>query len=98
MKLNGCVSLVSALYVDLSNEAASSVEAQGLEVGWWLDGNCHQHCSKEANCTELVSPVTQQPAVRCRCMDGFSGDGFRVGVGCAKVSGLVGTNFLINVS
>lgn len=84
MKLSRCASLLSAVSVDALNEAAISVEVQVLEVGWWLDGNCRHHCSKEANCTELVSPVTHQQAVRCRCKDGFSGDGFRAGSGCTK--------------
>lgn len=86
MKLSRCASLLSAVSVDALNEAAISVEVQVLEVGWWLEGNCRHHCSKEANCTELVSPVTHQQAVRCRCKDGFSGDGFRAGSGCTKVS------------
>ncbi|XP_072990871.1 wall-associated receptor kinase-like 14 isoform X1 [Typha latifolia] len=59
-----------------------SLELSTAELGWWLEGTCR--CSDDANCTRLTSPVTNKPAFRCSCHDGFQGDGFRNGTGCRR--------------
>ncbi|KAF7829716.1 wall-associated receptor kinase-like 14 [Senna tora] len=65
-------------------ETALSFEVETIELGWWLQGHCQ--CSPEANCTTLDSPVDKKPAYRCRCKEGFVGDGYSAGKGCRKAS------------
>ncbi|PSS17229.1 Wall-associated receptor kinase-like [Actinidia chinensis var. chinensis] len=55
-----------------------------VKLGWWLEGGCA--CSDNANCTEVTSPVNGHRGFRCRCLDGFVGDGFRSGFGCRRAS------------
>ncbi|KAJ0967680.1 hypothetical protein J5N97_024597 [Dioscorea zingiberensis] len=55
-----------------------------VNLGWWLDGDCH--CHQDAVCTQLQSPVTKSRAFRCRCNEGFHGDGFLDGDGCHKAT------------
>lgn len=54
-----------------------------LELGWWLEGDCR--CDSNASCTRLWSPATGRPGFRCRCEEGFHGDGFLDGMGCRRV-------------
>ncbi|XP_077233185.1 wall-associated receptor kinase-like 14 isoform X2 [Tasmannia lanceolata] len=81
---SGCEFLYSAIAADMSRNALVALEFQAVELGWWMDGECN--CSVNANCTKLISPVSQKPAYQCRCWEGFEGDGFFAGDGCWKVS------------
>lgn len=63
-------------------ESGVSLEVETIELAWWLEGECE--CSKHANCTRLKSPTDQKPGYRCRCREGFSGDGYLAGSGCRK--------------
>uniref|UniRef100_A0A2P2MSP6 EGF-like domain-containing protein n=1 Tax=Rhizophora mucronata TaxID=61149 RepID=A0A2P2MSP6_RHIMU len=56
----------------------------GLE--WWLDGSCDPSdgCDKNANCN-TVRHGNGKVGFRCRCRDGFVGDGFAAGDGCRRV-------------
>lgn len=56
---------------------------QTLELGWWLDGPCH--CHESATCTNISTPSGGQ-GYRCRCNEGFVGDGFADGGGCKRAS------------
>lgn len=69
---------------DVSAVTAVSLEVETIELGWWLEGECQ--CSKDANCTRLKSPIDKKPGYRCRCKEGFTGDGYLAGSGCRKDS------------
>lgn len=77
-----CSSFVSSMVVDLDS-TRNSLEFQRVELAWWLDGSCN--CHTHANCTNVSLP-TGSSGFRCRCKEGFHGDGFRNGHGCRKVS------------
>ncbi|KAL6982816.1 non-specific serine,threonine protein kinase [Sarracenia purpurea var. burkii] len=82
---SGCRSLFSAISVDsIGNSSAVILDVQVVKLGWWLDGDCL--CSANANCTEVSSPITGRQGYRCRCLEGFVGDGFRAGLGCRRAS------------
>jgi serine/threonine protein kinase len=53
-----------------------------MELGWWLEGPCE--CSIHA-VSENVSINSNYTGCRCRCNDGFIGDGFSAGYGCNRV-------------
>ncbi|XP_043709030.1 wall-associated receptor kinase-like 14 [Telopea speciosissima] len=78
-----CKSLFSTVFVDLNMNSSVSLEFQKVELGWWLEGLCQ--CSQNANCTKVTSSYDGKPGFRCRCYDGFEGDGFKAGLGCRKV-------------
>ncbi|KAK4276625.1 hypothetical protein QN277_014753 [Acacia crassicarpa] len=69
---------------DISTATAVSLEVETIELGWWLEGECQ--CSRHANCTRIKSPVDKKPGYRCRCREGFTGDGYSAGNGCRKAS------------
>ncbi|GMH06442.1 hypothetical protein Nepgr_008282 [Nepenthes gracilis] len=81
-----CKFLFSSIFVESSVKWNSSVllDFQTLQLGWWLTGACR--CSENANCT-IVHLTDGSSGYRCRCNDGFTGDGFADGQGCRKVSG-----------
>nr|GLL48318.1 wall-associated receptor kinase-like 14 [Ipomoea trifida] len=80
----GCKSLFSAIssVAAAANTTAVSLDIQVLELGWWLRGHCR--CSKNANCTEIRPPGDGKPGFRCRCFEGFTGDGYLAGSGCRR--------------
>ncbi|XP_042495853.1 wall-associated receptor kinase-like 14 [Macadamia integrifolia] len=80
---SNCGFLFSAVAVDSNVNSSLSLEFQTVQLGWWLEGQCQ--CSQNANCTTITSPYTGKPGFRCRCNDGFEGDGFNAGLGCRKV-------------
>lgn len=82
-----CSYFVSSIFLESLNNSTSSVslEVQIVQLGWWLEGNCQ--CSEYANCTSSVQlPETRRNGSRCKCKDGFEGDGYLAGSGCRKVS------------
>ncbi|KAL3505241.1 hypothetical protein ACH5RR_035082 [Cinchona calisaya] len=81
-----CASLFSAISIESfgSNSSSVSLTVQLVQLGWWLEGNCQ--CSKQANCTRILSPVDGKPGYRCQCLDGYVGDGYMAGFGCRKES------------
>lgn len=81
-----CSSLFSAISVESigSNSSSVSLSVQLIQLGWWRLGDCH--CSKHADCTKILSPLDQKPGYRCKCLDGFVGDGYVAGSGCRKES------------
>lgn len=64
-----------------SNISAVSLDIKVVEVGWWLKGSCS--CSENANCTPVTTP-DRGSGFRCRCNQGFDGDGYLAGSGCRK--------------
>ncbi|XAR64092.1 Non-specific serine/threonine protein kinase [Bertholletia excelsa] len=80
-----CWSFFSAISVNsLGNSSEVSLGVQVVKLGWWLEGECQ--CSENANCTEVSSPIDGAKGYRCRCLDGFNGDGYRNGSGCQRAS------------
>ncbi|GMH06446.1 hypothetical protein Nepgr_008286 [Nepenthes gracilis] len=82
----GCKFLFSSLFVEWSVKwnSSLSLDFETLQLGWWLTGTCQ--CSANATCT-IVHLPNNSSGYRCRCNDGFTGDGFADGQGCRKVSG-----------
>lgn len=90
-----CQGLFSSIALDLDNNNSQnsdvSLEFQTMELGWWLNERCN--CVKNANCTTvLLSNGTT--GSRCRCLEGFMGDGFRDGEGCRRVSDCNASRYL----
>ncbi|KAK6128792.1 hypothetical protein DH2020_037428 [Rehmannia glutinosa] len=84
-----CSVLFSSIMVDLNDNVTSASESssialdfQTVELGWWLDGNCD--CDPNANCTPVR--YGRQLGFRCKCNEGFTGDGFAGGKRCRKIS------------
>lgn len=75
----GCRYLFSAVAFGQSKEI--TVQFQEVELGWWLQGPCQ--CSANATCS-TVYLQNGSSGFRCRCNDGFQGDGFANGAGCWK--------------
>ncbi|KAH7689710.1 Non-specific serine/threonine protein kinase protein [Dioscorea alata] len=83
LKHAGCQSLFTSGEYDTTDDRFTSLVFRHVELGWWFDGNCHD-CDPNADCTSLQSPVTGRNAIRCRCKEGFQGDGFVQGDACRK--------------
>ncbi|KAK7359917.1 hypothetical protein VNO77_01885 [Canavalia gladiata] len=79
----GCRFLFSAIARDKSDENGVSLQFQVVDLGWWLQGPCN--CSLNATCATLHLAGGKQ-GFRCRCDEGFVGDGFVNGNGCRKAS------------
>nr|XP_043639202.1 wall-associated receptor kinase-like 14 [Erigeron canadensis] len=71
----------SSLEPNTNSTATVSLELQSLELGWWMIGDCN--CDDNAVCVN-VSVGNRRVGYRCRCNDGFAGDGFVAGDGCRK--------------
>ncbi|XP_045786320.1 wall-associated receptor kinase-like 14 [Trifolium pratense] len=82
---NGCKFLFSAIAVDTSKIKEVPIQFQVVELGWWLqlEGTCG--CSNDSSCT-VVHLHGDKQGFRCRCHEGFVGDGFVKGSGCRRVS------------
>ncbi|CAM8975835.1 unnamed protein product [Rhodiola kirilowii] len=77
-----CRFLFSSISVATVNVSEISLDVQVVQIGWWIEGDCR--CSENADCIHILSPVTRQGAHRCRCREGFVGDGFLDGEGCRE--------------
>ncbi|GMI91219.1 hypothetical protein like AT2G23450 [Hibiscus trionum] len=78
-----CKSFLSSISAESFDES-DVLEIQVVELGWWLQGGCPDYCSENAFCDEIVPPFNGQPGFRCRCKNGFIGDGYRASHGCRK--------------
>ncbi|PNX88644.1 wall-associated receptor kinase 14-like protein, partial [Trifolium pratense] len=86
LEQNGCKYFTSSISLErLRNrsDSAVSLDIATIELGWWLQGD-RCLCSDHANCTQIESPIDGKPGFRCRCNEGFAGDGFLAGNGCRK--------------
>ncbi|XP_060191381.1 wall-associated receptor kinase-like 14 [Lycium barbarum] len=87
LRKTGCGVVVSSILIGVDNDTKNTspmfLEFQTMELSWGLQGNCA--CDDDANCTSISLPENRN-GFRCRCKDGFTGDGFRDGDGCRKVS------------
>nr|XP_043616246.1 wall-associated receptor kinase-like 14 [Erigeron canadensis] len=62
---------------------------RAVKLGWWVKGTCDDSCSDDANCTRIVSPVDGSDGYRCKCRNGFNGDGYKSSSGCLPLKGTV---------
>lgn len=76
-----CLYLFSSILVDTFNESSVVLDVGIVQLGWWLLGECN--CHREAKCTN-IQPVSGQRGFRCKCREGFHGDGYQAGEGCRK--------------
>ncbi|XP_074572231.1 wall-associated receptor kinase-like 14 [Curcuma longa] len=61
----------------------STLVFESAEVGWWLRGDCR--CAANATCSRIDLPSGNRTTrYRCSCNEGFTGDGFADGGGCAR--------------
>ena len=77
VKKAGCGVLYSSIVVDDIDNGGSDalLEFQTVQLDWWLTGTCR--CHSKAVCDPIGAS-----GFRCRCSDGFIGDGFVDGEGC----------------
>lgn len=87
LEMAGCRVLYSSITVDLNRNSTQnssvSMGFQSMELGWWVEGDCH--CHQKANCNN-VSIDDARVGYRCHCIEGYDGDGFIDGDGCRRVS------------
>ncbi|XP_057541986.1 wall-associated receptor kinase-like 14 [Amaranthus tricolor] len=81
VKKAGCGVLYSSIVVDDIDNGGSDalLEFQTVQLDWWLTGTCR--CHSKAVCDPIGAS-----GFRCRCSDGFIGDGFVDGEGCRNGS------------
>lgn len=80
----GCRFLYSSFAVNSGSGSGLFFEFQRLELNWGLPGACSSNsCHANGICT-TVQLRNDSLAHRCRCKEGFHGDGFVAGVGCQK--------------
>ncbi|KAI3843697.1 hypothetical protein MKW98_013633 [Papaver atlanticum] len=84
ISITGCKFLYSSVAVVVNSSSMVSLEFRTLHLSYWLNGGCN--CSSNANCTAIISPVSQTAGYRCQCVEGFEGDGYATGRGCLKAS------------
>ncbi|KAJ8533916.1 hypothetical protein K7X08_007240 [Anisodus acutangulus] len=85
LRNTGCGVVVSSILISMDNDTKKSsalfLEFQVMELAWGLEGDCA--CDDDAYCTNVILPGNRN-GFRCRCKDGFIGDGFRDNDGCRK--------------
>uniref|UniRef100_A0A0C9RH15 TSA: Wollemia nobilis Ref_Wollemi_Transcript_25023_2623 transcribed RNA sequence n=1 Tax=Wollemia nobilis TaxID=56998 RepID=A0A0C9RH15_9CONI len=85
---HNCNPLLTSMVLNRADLLELEVDLGTIELGWWVEGSCStKGCSRNANCSDFLSPATGAPAYRCSCKPGFVGDGFVLGDGCRSGSG-----------
>nr|GMD58683.1 wall-associated receptor kinase-like 14 [Ipomoea batatas] len=87
LERRNCSVALSSLAMDFGTGKIPvlSLRFNTAELVWWLDGKCR--CHVNAGCVSIRLPDGGY-GFRCKCNDGFVGDGFADGDGCRK--GLAG--------
>ncbi|XP_068343213.1 wall-associated receptor kinase-like 14 isoform X2 [Pyrus communis] len=80
----GCKDLFGSISFRSDGESPLSLEFETVELGWWVEGPCN--CHPNATCTRVKLGERTPGGYRCRCVDGFDGDGFNDGSGCRRAS------------
>ncbi|XP_039155625.1 wall-associated receptor kinase-like 21 [Eucalyptus grandis] len=66
------------------NNVSVSLGVQMLQLAWWVNGD-RCECSRDSDCVPLSGlPNGGGNGFRCKCRDGFLGDGFLAGTGCQR--------------
>ncbi|XP_010060884.2 wall-associated receptor kinase-like 14 [Eucalyptus grandis] len=80
----GCKFFLSSISAEKLNNVSVSLGVQMLQLAWWVNGN-RCECSRDADCVQLsLLPNGGGNGFRCKCRDGFRGDGFLAGTGCRR--------------
>lgn len=78
-----CGVLLSSISAESGTDRSISLDIQIIQLGWWVNGD-ECRCSGHANCTGVPAVPGGGNGYRCRCIDGFVGDGFLDGSGCRR--------------
>ncbi|KAF7850053.1 hypothetical protein BT93_L5901 [Corymbia citriodora subsp. variegata] len=79
-----CKCFLSSMSTEEQNNVSVSLGVQVLQLGWWVNGD-ECECSQDAECVPLSGlPSGGGNGFRCKCRDGFLGDGFLAGTGCQR--------------
>ncbi|KAF7847461.1 hypothetical protein BT93_L2945 [Corymbia citriodora subsp. variegata] len=79
-----CKYFLLSLSAEDLNNVSVSVGTQLLQLVWWVNGD-ECECSQDADCIQLSGlPYGGRNGFRCKCRDGFLGDGFLAGTGCRR--------------
>lgn len=83
LKRRNCSVALSSLAVDCGADKIPglSLKFHTAELVWWLEGKCR--CHDDARCVPVLVPDGRN-GYRCKCNDGFVGDGFADGDGCRE--------------
>ena len=76
------VKIVWALPVSLNATADPTSVVTENELNRTIEESPHYACTRDKT-SELI-PVPEVPGYRCKCKDGFKGDGYTNGTGCAS--------------
>ncbi|KAK3415759.1 hypothetical protein EUGRSUZ_H01501 [Eucalyptus grandis] len=80
----GCKFFLSSMSAEALNNVSVSLGVQMLQLAWWVNGD-ECECSRDADCVRLSGlPNGGGNGFRCKCRDGFLGDGFLAGTGCQR--------------
>ncbi|KAK9948746.1 hypothetical protein M0R45_004310 [Rubus argutus] len=79
-----CKYLFGSMAFHSGQDSPLSFEFETIELGWWVSGSCD--CAHNATCTRPKLGAEKPPGFRCQCNEGYSGDGFKKGSGCRRVS------------
>ncbi|WCJ35325.1 Wall-associated receptor kinase-like 14 [Euphorbia peplus] len=79
-QINQCKYLLSSISSKYLNDSGVSLDLSVMDLVWWIPGSCS--CSEHADCSKVDTP--DGAGHRCKCRDGFVGDGFPGGTGCQK--------------
>ncbi|XP_074562133.1 wall-associated receptor kinase-like 14 [Curcuma longa] len=79
----GCRFLFTSVRYGMDAFNQSTLVYESAEVGWWLRGDCR--CAANATCSRIDLPsANRTTGYRCSCNEGFTGDGYADGGGCAR--------------
>uniref|UniRef100_A0A0D6QYW1 Protein kinase domain-containing protein n=1 Tax=Araucaria cunninghamii TaxID=56994 RepID=A0A0D6QYW1_ARACU len=92
---SNCKDMMSSMIYEGKQNSSISFKVNEIDLAWWMNGTCQTNsCSANANCTKFRNPNTNKMAHRCKCLEGFVGDGFLQGSGCQKGSACNASGYL----
>jgi hypothetical protein len=86
-----CDNLLTSAFYGETPEGVFALELAVAELGWWVNGSCKHsaaaagdlagRCAANATCHDVQTPGGEW-GHQCKCLPGFTGDGFAAGDGC----------------
>uniref|UniRef100_A0A0D3HWD2 EGF-like domain-containing protein n=1 Tax=Oryza barthii TaxID=65489 RepID=A0A0D3HWD2_9ORYZ len=86
-----CDNLLTSAFYGETPEGVFALELAVAELGWWVNGSCKNsaaaggdlagRCAANATCHDVQTPGGEW-GHQCKCLPGFTGDGFAAGDGC----------------